>query len=536
MPTLRPGTWVLLCLAITLGLLLPAIGGEASRGASASRVERARLGHTTAGVGPLAGKWDSGIAIQNLYPAPQSIAVEFYDDAGMRLDAATVSLPLPAYGSETIWLPSVANLPDGNYAAVIDAEQPVAYVNLVVNQENHMGDAFTNSSPAYRLELPLVYRWGGTDNAWYTKLTIHNAGTSATRPLVRFYGPASDAALLTYLSPDTIPPSATRTFDLTAAEFAALGDAFTGGTSINADQPLIALAAHCRDDAFKMLAFGTGTDATSAAMTLLAPLVYKNASDGQGTWRSTLQVKNSSSFTARVRIAYRPAGKAANDSARPWQAVGDGTSGPLEYSIPANAVLSIDPQSALQVVAPSGEVVDLPDGFQGSAVVESLNGAAITGIVSAASYDGGLAGAYNMFGAGQASSRLALPLLYNNFDNGSGRWASTLQVQNTSTTQEAKVVVTYRASTASAAGGGPWRAIDDTGPNSGEVAIPPAGTVTFRLAKSGVIDPSGAVGNIPEGFLGSATLESTNGVKIVGAAVTTNYDAGIGVMYNGFSY
>src|SRR5207248_520585 len=132
---------------------------------------------------------------------------------------------------------------------------------------------------------------------------------------------------------------------------------------------------------------------------------------------------------------------------------------------------------------------ELPSGFVGSAVVEAPAGSRITAVVnevqqsgSGSSYEGARAG----------STTLSVPLL---FKNASG-WDTGLQVQNVGGTATT-VNVTYYASDGR---GGPW---------TERASIPPGGSTTLY-------QPSNA--DLPDGFVGSAVVTSSNSQPLVGIA------------------
>jgi len=239
-PHRNAGLILLLTLAIVAAAVLP---GQISFPVIASPVTAGPFQPVQGNAWKLApgavpGTWDSGLAIQNLYPIAQTAIVEFFEANGAR--ASMIPLALPPYGSEGVWLPAVAALPSGrSFSASISAEQPVAYVSMEINQVAGIGETYTNGSPGYRVEIPVAFRSAGPGGPWSTRLILQNTGNGVTRPTLRFQasGPRRPRLLTCHRIPYPLPAS--RNYDLNAADFAVLGPGFEGSISINGDQPLL---------------------------------------------------------------------------------------------------------------------------------------------------------------------------------------------------------------------------------------------------------------------------------------------------------
>jgi hypothetical protein len=164
----------------------------------------------------------------------------------------------------------------------------------------------------------------------------------------------------------------------------------------------------------------------------------------------------------------------------------------------------IAPRSAHTFYQPAN--TSLPDGFVGSAIVESPTGSRITAVVNEL-HTAGNGSAYE--GATSGSTAMSAPLLFKN----SGGWNTGLQVQNVGNLAT-NVTVTYQSSDGR---GGPWME---------RTTVEAGGSATFY-------QPANA--ELPDGFVGSATITSTNNQPLVGIVNEVHTGRGVAMTYRALS-
>jgi hypothetical protein len=314
------------------------------------------------------------------------------------------------------------------------------------------------SSPSPELYFPLVMR---ERNGWSSRLILMNTGA---RPAVGSLTFLDADARTVAGGPVVVPGRGVLTQDLTAVP--GLSPRYVGAAVVRADSRLAGVVFHERQGADRMAVEGLAAGAAK----LFAPLVartYHGLSSG-------VQVQNLGMSAAAVSLTY------VQDTGATW-----------------SQMASIAPLASATFYAPSHP--DLPDGFIGSAVIESADGQPLAAHVSLIRADG-VAMAY----AAQAGGNPAapVPLVLRN-RNG---WSSGIQVQNLGSAPSA-----VRLSFASLDGaGGPWDQAGIVGHAIG---------ATFYL-------PSNP--QLPEEFVGSAMVRSSGGEPLVVLTTSVNQRKHVG--------
>lgn len=156
------------------------------------------------------------------------------------------------------------------------------------------GESYNAPAAAPRLYLPVVLR---AFEGWTSTIVIQNPNASATTGTIELYN--RDGSLQDTLA-FTLPPWSTATY--TPAAFAGLPARFAGAGIITASQPVAAVVHenHVEQDRMSYPA------QTAPASTLYVPLVIKDLN----TWDTILHVQNVGSTPAEVRVTYYPTGGA----------------------------------------------------------------------------------------------------------------------------------------------------------------------------------------------------------------------------------
>jgi hypothetical protein len=249
-----------------------------------------------------------------------------------------------------------------------------------------------------------------------------------------------------------------------------LPDGFVGSATVSTSGQKAAVAVHVYSPAGELVGVSGGTIASSLVN---LPVVYKNYSaDG---WISSVLVQNLGGNPAPIRITFR----------------GTGLSTPvvLTDTIPVGAT-----RQYWQGNTPAA----LPDGFVGSATVESLVGERIAGSVNTRNARGNIGGYVGPVSTGAPnytliSQQVRFADLYNDYS--ALHWTSSFVVQDANTSTAAPITITYYQHGVAA----PVKTVAET--------LQPGETRLHYLPNEG----------LPSGFSGVAIVTSSGG-QIVGVA------------------
>ncbi len=438
-----------------------------------------------------AGTWNAGIQVQNPTTSVATVQVKFYDSAGAQAGSTVGPDTIPAGQSRTYYLPDAAfsSLPNGKYSGVVESDQAVV---AVVNETNYSGKGLADSyngvtAGSTSANLPLVYR---ARNSTDSMIAVQNTDSATTANVtLKFYATGSAAEAMT--KTDTIPPLASKTYDISSATFDTLGAPFLGSLTITSNTNIAAVAHSVKNTSDGELsiyrAFSTG------AKKFLAPLVYNQWTGGtSGDALSGIQVQNLGATADSVTMTYTPspASGATGTYAVTQQVAANSTT---TFYLPG--------------------IASIPVRNYGSAVIEAANNQIVV-VVNNVKSNTGVASAYNAFIDGTGTTRVIAPLVFNQY---SPDWTTGIQVQNVGTASDT-VTMVFRPTNATSVAGA-------ASSYTKSLTIAAGSSGTFYL-------PSYT--DIPAGLYGSAEITSTT-QKIIGVINTTKYSATISTAYTGIN-
>lgn len=342
--------------------------------------------------------WTTGIDLQNLTDSPATYVIEFYDSAGAKQYTYTPATPMAARGGANVYLPSLADMPTGQFSAVVSSDQMLAAVASLnsYNASNPQfggGDIYLGTAePAATLTFPLVYR-NHTTRHWYSQLVIQDASGAAQDVTLRLYN--SGQTSVAYEKTVNIPAYASYAFNVEDAEYAAFGP-FGGGVVTGAG-PLAGMAFNLLKGRMNPAEtnyldtinsqYRAFTDA-QLGQNVTAPLVYKN----YNLWTTGINVVNNSATPTDVTVTYTSANPNVPGT---WQET---------KSVGANSMeVFYTPSTA-----------GLPDSFFGSATIAS-SAANIAVVIASQRYrpTGAEGVAYEGSLPGSATACVSLPVTHN---------------------------------------------------------------------------------------------------------------------------
>ena len=471
-----------------LALLIGLTGYQAS--ASSERTGSVSVSQVGDQLGASAfptGTWNSGIQVQNPTTSSATVQVKFYDSTGT-LAYTTPAATVAAGGSQTYYLPDAAfaSLPNGKYSGVVESDQAVV---AVVNETNYtakgLADSYNGiSSGATSLNLPLVYR---ARNSTDSMIAVQNTDASTTANItMQFIG--TPPSTVNSSRTDTIPPLASKTYDISSTAFDALGAPFLGSLTITSNTNIAAIAHSVKNSSDGELsvyrAFSTG------ATRFLAPLVYNQWTGATTTDAlSGVQVQNLGSTADTIVMTYTTA-----------PALG-GASYTSNQTVAANASTTF-----FMPTFPG-----VPAGNYGSAVISSGSNQIVV-VVNNVKSATGIASAYNAFADGSGSTRVVAPLVFNQY---SPDWTTGIQVMNVGSALDT-VTMVFRPTNSVPGSAASYTKSLQVGAGSNN---------TFYLPN---------FSDIPAGLYGTAEVTSTS-QKIIAVINTTKYSANISTAYTGIN-
>jgi hypothetical protein len=407
-----------------------------------------------------ADSWNTEITIQNLSASPSRVSVDFVEPDGTVAGTARLGLTGAGSGTIAVGAPGFAP-PRWTGAGVVAAEGPIAAV-VRVSQPGADSMAYEGLVEGAALAYaPLVYR---KLNGWTSTAFVQNAGVETTRVELVYRSSAGLSGAWSEVA--SIPPGASRAFR--QGETFALPDGFVGSVEIRSlgAQPLVSA----------VMAVNSGGSAAAYAVRsagdteLVAPVVFKSRATN-GLWDSGIQVLNLGSEPAQLTVSY---------------ASSEGLDGAWVESA------RVPPSESFTFYQPSHD--ELPVGFVGSATVTVSNGQPVVGVVSEVNYARNVAMVYGLLGGGQP--QVYAPLVLRALDGQN----SGIQVQNLGGGRAA-VTIAYRNA---------------------------AGALVASQASE--IDPGAAwssyqpsVAGLPDPFIGSATILSSNGQPVAAVVNAVSY-------------
>jgi len=423
----------------------------------------------------IAGAGSSGIQVQNLSAtASANVTAELYPQGG----GAAIPLPgtAPAGGSVNFYLPAVGTVPDGAYAVIISADQPIAAIARTEWPTGGGAATYGNVEPATSVLVPLATK------AYYnqtSQFSVQNTDTTANASItIKVYATGQSTPSVQFT--DTVSPGTSKTYNLgTGSQFATLPDMFLGSITVDGDKPLVVQSFVDFTGGSKGVYAFSGMDTAAAATKLFAPLVRRDFA-GATTGISIVN-PNATAVTVNISHIHNPY-----------------SLDPHDYTETVN-IAANSSAVAYQGFGP------MPAGWLGSAVLEATG--PIVAMVNDAGLAAGTSASYNAPSAADGATTVSVPLVRNKHVPGF-EFTTGVQVMNIGS-GTASVSISYKDS-----GGTSY------GPETASVA--PNGSVTFY-------QPAGP---FPVGAYGSATVTSNQPVVVIvnDISLTGAYDAAI---YNG---
>jgi hypothetical protein len=361
---------------------------------------------------PLPGASDmtTSVSVRNHATVPARVALWLLDANGAHV-TTPLSYQIDAGGDLHVYLPQ-HNLPARPYTVVVAADEAVsAQANLAgqgTASTSYAGIAATGGRTT--LHAPGVYRrYVGT---YSSLLTLHNPGTRAARATVTYRDVEGAVAAAQEYS---VPPNGTIYL---SQDLGPLPDGFLGAATITADTPLLGVVnVGSPGGELGATALHSPTSVSSGAA---LPSLYKRYSTDD--WISSLIVQNVEARAAEVTVTFRPIASTTEAHT-------------LTDTIPPYGVR----QYWLGAV-PSG----LPDGFAGSALVQSAGGVRVLAVANTRD-DRGNFSTYSSVPYGAISNQLHLPALYSGYSPAG--WSSSFTLQNTSHVPREVDVLYYSGAT-----------------------------------------------------------------------------------------
>lgn len=426
------------------------------------------------------GTWTSSLQVQNLGTVNATIQIDYYDQAGNLISAATQIFSNVAPGASiNVYHGTLAALPDGFIGSVVvSSSQPIVAIgNEIVEYGATSGNSSYSgvSAPGDVVYAPLVMRnYGGSQ--WSTQLAVQNAGAASTTVTIEYYdstgSPVSGAT-----ENQAIAGNGSAVFS--QWDNAGLSDGFIGSAKISAASASDTIAVVVNEIAGTRLVTYNGFYGGSTDLYLPLVMLHYGGSD----WVTSFQVMNLGSSAANVTIEYY-----AQGATTPAKTVNyNGTANPL---IPSMA--------AINRYQP-GVDTDLGAGFIGSVKVICNNGQPLVAIGNESTLGAGKSSStsYNGYGGGSTTT-VNLPLIMLNY--GASNWVTSFQVMNVGSA-DANVTIEYYAQGAST----------------------PTKTVNYDGVSNPLIAPMNAINryqpgvdsDLGAGFIGSVKVISNNGQPLV---------------------
>ncbi len=340
-------------------------------------------------------------------------------------------------------------------AAIVSADQPVSAIATVANDlsgSQYVSDAYVGvGEPSTTIFAPIVMAKLGP---WNTRMAIQNAGNEPANVTIQFVSGGTVVATQTI---SNLPAGASAVVD--QYDNPALNN-FNGSAIITGTQPLAVTVDEYRTTGGLLVSY-TALPLSKASTTLYMP-GYINA---YGPWTTDFTIVNTANAAASVQIQFSNAQT-------------------LNCTVPANGSLYLNPAVGIYGGCTGGP---LASNFYGAATVNSTQPIVIAYNIANTLGPGNLAIGYTAVHPDDTGTKMAVPLIENQY--GGGKWTTTFSVQVIGG-GTANLTLTYTGNT----GTYTW---------SGQVID----AKTFNQLSDG---------HIPAGFLGSVTITSDKPLAVIG--------------------
>ncbi|MGQ9494411.1 MAG: hypothetical protein ACUVR2_11745 [Anaerolineae bacterium] len=427
-----------------------------------------------------AGTWVSSFQVMNLGNQQANVVVEYYQEDGTRVDAATKSYTIQVGSSINIYQPNVSGLPDGfKGSAVVSADQPIAaigseqvtYADGSIGNSQHSG--FNADETGTRFYLPNVNKkFGG--GQWSSRITIQNTTANPITGTIVFYNGDGNVR-----DTDLFSLNGNGSTTLTQFDDAELPDNWLGAAVVNASGNVAVIVDVMSADG----RVETYNGFTSAATKMYLPTLLINF--GANRWNTSFQVFNVGDATATVTMTYYTAGVVT-----PTKVI----------------TASLLPYRSINRYQPSVDS-DLGSPWIGSVVIESTQPVVAVGSQSSGAPGKRLASIYN--GIASGANQAVLPTILRYF--GGSNFVTGFQIMNVGSST-ATVTVEYFAP------GNPTPVISDT----------------HRIAPYNSVNRyQGNDTALGSGWQGSVRVSSDQPIVVLGSQVALNRAGDGAGQYNG---
>lgn len=288
--------------------------------------------------------WSTGIQVQNLGSAAATVRITYSGPTGG--PAASESAVIAPLASRTFYQPTNGGLPSGFVGSASVESSNRQALGVLVNEVRADGAAMAYPGlfgGTDRLHVPLLFK---RYNGWDTGLQVFNLGPASTEATLSYHGlpqPLSESA--------PVATNGSRTFYQPANP--ALPEGYVGSGTVTAGLGgrLVGIVNEVRSDQPVALNYVVGRP---GATVVGGPLVLK----GFDGWDSGVQVQNVGVAPNQVLVVFRDERGSAVYQVVETLGVGEART----YYTPA--------------------IAQIPPGFRGSVVVESLSGQPVAAIVN----------------------------------------------------------------------------------------------------------------------------------------------------------
>ncbi|MEA3408480.1 MAG: hypothetical protein U9R48_10465 [Chloroflexota bacterium] len=343
--------------------------------------------------------WVSSFQVMNLGDTETTITIEYYQEDGTPLPAATHTKSVAVGSSVNIYQPSVLDLPEGfKGAAVVSAGSPIAAIGSeqVTYEDGSIGNsqytAFSSADVGTSFYLPNVNKDFGA-GGWSSRITIQNATADQVDVDITFYNNDASVAVT-----DTVLLEGNGSTTLWQEDCQSLSSGWLGSAVVDATGNVAVIVDVMSADG----RLETYNGFSEGATTMYLPTLLLGF--GANSWNTSFQVLNVSPNTADVTMTYYTAG---------------------EISPAKTVTATLGQYESLNRYQPTLDS-DLGAGWIGSVVVESTEPVVAVGSQSSGASGTRLASIYNGVAAGTAEAVLPTVLRY----FGASNFVTSFQIMN----------------------------------------------------------------------------------------------------------
>ena len=255
----------------------------------------------------IVGAGSSGIQVQNLSTTSSAlITADLYPQGGGA--AIMLSSNASAGGSVNFYLPAEGSVPDGAYAVVISAPEPIAAIARTEWPDVGGAATYGNVPPATSVLVPLATKayFGQT-----SQFSVQNTDTTGNADItVKVYETGNSTPSVQFT--DTVLPGTSKSYDLgTDTQFAGLSSGFLGSITVDGTKALAVQSFVDFGGGSKAVYAFSGVDAAAAAPMLYAPLVRRDFA-GATTGISIVN-PNPTAVSVEIDYIHNPASGDLND-------------------------------------------------------------------------------------------------------------------------------------------------------------------------------------------------------------------------------